>query len=115
MSPGLLAHVAVSKYLDHWPLYRQGAVFERMGAVVHRSTMSQCMRKAGELVQPLVNLIGDELLGQPVLFQVGLAGVVIRQALDIIANVIDGQYRRIPPFIVLGVPAVAALLGALQG
>jgi transposase len=64
-SPGLLAHVAVSKYLDHWPLYRQGVVFERMGAIVHRSTMSQWMRKAGELVQPLVNLLGDALLAQP--------------------------------------------------
>ena len=67
VSPGLLAHVAVSKYLDHWPLYRQGAVFERMGAVVHRSTMSQWMRKAGELVQPLVNLLDDTLREQPYL------------------------------------------------
>lgn len=65
VAPGLLAHVAVSKYLDHWPLYRQGAVFERMGAVVHRSTMSQWMRKSGELVQPLINLLGDTLLAQP--------------------------------------------------
>ncbi len=64
VSPGLLAHVAVSKYLDHWPLYRQGVVFERMGAIVHRSTMSQWMRKAGELVQPLINLLNDELLAQ---------------------------------------------------
>ena len=63
-SPGLLAHVAVSKYLDHWPLYRQGTVFERMGAIVHRSTMSQWMRKAGELVQPLVNLLADTLLAE---------------------------------------------------
>ncbi len=63
-SPGLLAHVAVSKYLDHWPLYRQGVVFERMGAVVHRSTMSHWMCKAGELVQPLVNLLADRLLEQ---------------------------------------------------
>ena len=50
VSAGMLAHVAVSKYLDHWPLYRQGLVFERMGAVVHRSTMSQWMRKSGELI-----------------------------------------------------------------
>lgn len=67
VSPGLLAHVAVSKYLDHWPLYRQGQVFERMGAVVHRSTMSQWMCKAGELLQPLINLLEDEALAQPYL------------------------------------------------
>ena len=60
----MLTHVAVSKYLDHWPLYRQGLVFERMGAVVHRSTMSQWMRKSGELVQPLINLLQDTALGE---------------------------------------------------
>jgi transposase len=65
VSPGLLAHVAVSKYLDHWPLYRQGQVFERMGAVVHRSTMSHWMCKAGALLQPLINLLQDEALSQP--------------------------------------------------
>lgn len=65
VSPGLLAHVAVSKYLDHWPLYRQGQVFERMGAVMHRSTMSQWMCKAGTLLQPLINLLEDEALSQP--------------------------------------------------
>ena len=66
VSPGLLAHVAVSKYLDHWPLYRQGEVFERMGAVIHRSTMSRWMVKSGELLQPLVNLVEDQLLESPV-------------------------------------------------
>ena len=29
--PGLLAQVAVSKYADHLPLYRQEAIFERHG------------------------------------------------------------------------------------
>ena len=29
--PGLLAHVAVSKYADHLPLYRQEGIFERQG------------------------------------------------------------------------------------
>ena len=65
VSPGLLAHVAVSKYLDHWPLYRQGQVFERMGAVLHRSTMSHWRSKAGTLLQPLINLLEDEALSQP--------------------------------------------------
>ncbi len=29
--PGLLAHVAVSKYADHQPLYRQEGIFKRFG------------------------------------------------------------------------------------
>lgn len=62
VSPGLLAHVAVSKYCDHWPLYRQAAVFARLGVQMHRSTMSHWMIKSAELIQPLINLLNDQLL-----------------------------------------------------
>ena len=37
--PGLLAHVAVSKFADHLPLYRQEAIFKRFGVELARSTM----------------------------------------------------------------------------
>ena len=33
---GLLAQVPVAKYLDHLPLYRQEAIFERAGHVIAR-------------------------------------------------------------------------------
>jgi hypothetical protein len=49
------------------------------------------------------------LLGDQVLFQVGLASVLIRQLLDVIANARDGTYRQIPPYFVLAAPAAAAL------
>jgi transposase len=35
---GLLAHVAVSKYLDHLPLYRQSEIYARQGIDLDRST-----------------------------------------------------------------------------
>ena len=38
--PGLLAHVLVSKYADHLPLYRQSQIFEREGIDLDRSTLS---------------------------------------------------------------------------
>jgi len=38
--PGLLAHVAVSKYLDHLPLYRQSEIYARQGIDLDRSTMA---------------------------------------------------------------------------
>jgi transposase len=38
--PGLLAHVLVSKYADHLPLYRQSQIFERDGIDLERSTLS---------------------------------------------------------------------------
>src|SRR5262249_56835383 len=36
--PGLLAHVLVSKYADHLPLYRQGEIFQRGGVELERAT-----------------------------------------------------------------------------
>src|SRR5438445_335444 len=41
--PGLLAHVAVSKYQDHLPLHRQEHIFERLGVDLSRSTMADWM------------------------------------------------------------------------
>jgi transposase len=61
-SPTLLAHVAVSKYADGLPLYRQETMFQRLGIDLPRSSLAHWMVKIGELVQPLVNLLRDDLL-----------------------------------------------------
>ncbi len=61
-SPALLAHVAVSKYVDALPLYRQEAILGRIGIDLPRATLASWMVRAGELVQPLVNLLRDDLL-----------------------------------------------------
>jgi transposase len=37
--PALLAHVMVSKYYDHVPLYRQSGIYARDGVFIDRSTM----------------------------------------------------------------------------
>lgn len=39
-SAGLLAHVLVSKYCDHLPLYRQSQIFARQGVTLNRSTLA---------------------------------------------------------------------------
>jgi transposase len=56
--PGLLAHVAVSKYLDHLPLYRQSEIYARQGVEIDRSTMAEWIGGIGRLVQPLVDAVG---------------------------------------------------------
>jgi transposase len=61
-SPTLLAHVAVSKYADGLPLYRQEGMFQRLGIDLPRASLASWMVKMGERVQPLVNLLRDELL-----------------------------------------------------
>ena len=38
--PGLIAHVMVSKYCDHIPLYRQSGIYARDGVEIDRSTMA---------------------------------------------------------------------------
>ncbi len=37
---GLLAHVLVSKYADHLPLYRQSDIYAREGVDLDRSTLA---------------------------------------------------------------------------
>jgi len=61
-SPGLLAFVATAKYVDALPLYRQTQQFERLGLDCSRATLARWMVRCGSLVQPLINLLRDELL-----------------------------------------------------
>lgn len=60
--PGLLAHVAVSKYADHLPLYRQEGIFKRFGVELSRSTMCDWMAAAASLLEPLVKAMRDRVL-----------------------------------------------------
>lgn len=64
---GLLAQVLMAKYLDHLPLYRQEAIFERAGHAIARSTLAQWVGECGVQLQPLVDALTAELLRQPVL------------------------------------------------
>lgn len=61
-SPGLLAHVAVSKYQDALPLYRQEQILQRIGVDIPRASLANWMIRAGALVRPLINLLRDALL-----------------------------------------------------
>jgi transposase len=58
---GLLAHVLVAKFMDHLPLYRLEAVFERAGHLIARSTLAQWVGECGAQLQPLVQALADEL------------------------------------------------------
>lgn len=53
-APGMLAHLLVSKYLDHLPLYRQSAIYARDGIDLDRSTLSDWVGQAVWLLQPIV-------------------------------------------------------------
>jgi transposase len=55
--PGLLAHVIVSKYVDHLPLHRQEQIFERQGVELSRSTLCDWMAACAKLLTPLYQLL----------------------------------------------------------
>jgi transposase len=56
--PGLLAHVLVSKYADHLPLYRQSQIYGREGMQLERSTLADWIRQSTALLEPLAEAIG---------------------------------------------------------
>ncbi|SIS93864.1 IS66 family transposase [Neptunomonas antarctica] len=66
-APGLLAYISVSKYVDALPLYRQVAIFKRIGIELDRTTLANWMIKMGALVQPLINRLQEIAIEQSVL------------------------------------------------
>lgn len=65
--PGMLAYVATQKYCDALPLYRQSEIFKRAGLELDRTNLANWMIRCGQLVQPLINLLHEQLLAQPVI------------------------------------------------
>jgi transposase len=55
--PGLLAHVLVSKYCDHLPLYRQSEIYARAGVPLERSTLAEWVGCCSRLMKPLVEVL----------------------------------------------------------
>jgi transposase len=66
--PGLLAHVLVSKYADHLPLYRQSQIYEREGLDLDRSTLADWVGKSTALLEPLADAIGRHVLAGQAIF-----------------------------------------------
>ncbi|MDI6743707.1 MAG: IS66 family transposase, partial [Smithella sp.] len=60
--PGLLAHVAISKFMDHLPLYRQSQIYKRDKVEIAVSTLSDWMKYTSEVLTPLYELHRDQIL-----------------------------------------------------
>ena len=65
--PGLMAHVATSKYVDHVPLHRQERQFARHGLQLPRQTTCDWALAGAELLAPLYDLSKQLALGSGVL------------------------------------------------
>jgi transposase len=62
-APALLAHVIVSKFADHLPLYRQSEIYARQGVEISRSTLADWVGASSDLLSPLVDAIQKYVLG----------------------------------------------------
>ena len=67
-SPGLLAHVLVSKYCDHLPLYRQSQIFARRGVELNRSTLANWVGGAAWWLEPLRARLAEQIFASQKLF-----------------------------------------------
>lgn len=63
--PGLLAHLAVSKFKDHLPLHRLEGIFERQGFEISRSTLCDWVADVAKILEPLVAWMRAQILAGP--------------------------------------------------
>lgn len=59
---GLLAHVLVSKYCEHQPLYRQSEIYAREGVELDRSTLAGWVGASSRLLTPVVEALRHHVL-----------------------------------------------------
>lgn len=63
-----IAHVLVSKYADHLPLYRQSQILARNGLDLHRAVLADSVGKAAFHLAPVVERLAEELKQSTKLF-----------------------------------------------
>lgn len=77
--PGLLAHIIVSKYNDHLPLYRQSEILAREDVDLSRSTLCDWVHGTAALLQPIASAVLQDIRSRPV---IGLDETGIRVVFD---------------------------------
>jgi transposase len=63
-APGLLAHVVVSKYGYHLPLYRQEKMYGLQGVELSRQTLAHWIEVAANWCKPIYHHIRQDLVGE---------------------------------------------------
>ena len=65
---GLLAHIVVSKFDDHLPLYRQAEIFAREGVSLETSTLSGWVGATAAALKPLVDALAANVFAGDTLY-----------------------------------------------
>ncbi len=63
----LLTYIIISKFCDHLPFYRLVQMFERLGVTISPATINDWITACCDLLQPLYELLKEEVLSQPYL------------------------------------------------
>ncbi len=61
---GLIAHLIVSKFADHLPLYRQDGIFEREGVTNPRATQTSWLMQTYESIRMLEDAFRQAVIGE---------------------------------------------------
>ncbi len=64
----LVAHIVVSKFCDHLPLYRQAGMLARLGVILDRSTLANWVGRACWWLTPLYDLVVSTVLSSSKVF-----------------------------------------------
>ena len=64
----LVAHIVVSKFCDHLPLYRQAGMLARQGVTLDRSTLANWVGRACWWLTPLYDLVVSTVLSSSKVF-----------------------------------------------
>lgn len=64
----MVAHVLISKYADHLPLYRQAQIYSRQGVDLDRSTLADWVGRAAFELRPVYNALMTDLKRSSKLF-----------------------------------------------
>ena len=64
----LLAHIIISKYCDHLPLYRQSEILKRVGIHISRQTLCKWIMRSGKALKPLYQELQKQILKSSNLF-----------------------------------------------
>ena len=61
LAPGLLAHIVISKYADHLPLYRQQQIYaQRHDVHLPRQTLARAVEQVADWLRPIVEQMSRE-------------------------------------------------------
>jgi transposase len=63
-----LAWFITAKFIDGLPLYRIAALMKRFGGDISRNTLAASVVRVGQAVQPVINLLRDQLLDSDIVF-----------------------------------------------